>query len=622
MKLRLSFMTKLLAASIVPLLFLGFVGYRGYTATEQVQTAMTTVQSRADLARAATQAQADFYLAVANLRGFMLFSDPKAVEDFRSAIREIMTLMDQEIKITDVAQIKTELRGVQDVAISYSAVGEMIIVLTQAGDKEGAMDKITREGLPLVQKGASLTVQVITDSRAAAQQQYDRAERDAETTQMTMLWVIGVAVLVGILFAVAVARGLDRPVRLLAAHAERIATGDLTAADLHVSGRDELADLAGAFNRMVRNLRDLIQGVTGSSQTVLDTADDLTRTTGQVTQAAGAVAQAVQQVAQGAATQVESVKSASRVMGELRAAVGQIADGAMEQARGAQETSAVVNRVVTAIGAVSAKAEAVSAASGQASAAARQGHAVVQRTTERMASIRETQRQSAAMIGELGRLSGQIGEITQVITDISRQTDLLALNAAIEAARAGEHGRGFAVVADEVRKLAERSGVSAREIAELISGIQASTVRAVQMTGQGTAEVEEGVKLAADAGRALAEILASVEQTTRDIGDISVAAGQIQASSREMEQAVQAVAAVSEENTASSEQMAAGAEQVTDSVGGIAAVSEQNAATSEEVAASVEEMNAAMEEVAASAQSLAQVAAQLRDQVGRFKVPA
>src|SRR5437667_98926 len=89
----------------------------------------------------------------------------------------------------------------------------------------------------------------------------------------------------------------------------------------------------------------------------------------------------------------------------------------------------------------------------------------------------EEVRATAATVAGLSGMSERIAAFAQTIARIARQTHLLALNAAIEAARAEEHGEGFAVVADEVRALAGEAGRSAREVAELVSGLRASIAR-------------------------------------------------------------------------------------------------------------------------------------------------
>ena len=103
--------------------------------------------------------------------------------------------------------------------------------------------------------------------------------------------------------------------------------------------------------------------------------------------------------------------------------------------------------------------------------------------------------------------SSKIADIIGVIDGIAFQTNILALNAAVEAARAGEQGRGFAVVATEVRNLAQRSAAAAKEIKGLIS--------------DSVDKVEAGNKLVDQAGRTMAEVVASIKRVARIMSDIS-----------------------------------------------------------------------------------------------------
>ncbi len=163
---------------------------------------------------------------------------------------------------------------------------------------------------------------------------------------------------------------------------------------------------------------------------------------------------------------------------------------------------------------------------------AEQGGKVVQKTSEGMNRIAEVVNDAADTVFALGQSSDKIGEIIQVIDDIADQTNLLALNAAIEAARAGEQGRGFAVVADEVRKLAERTSRATKEIADMIKKIQHDTGIAVNSIRRGTEEVENGKKLASQAGDVLAEIVQNSGEVTRVIEKVAQA-GERQAQNAE-----------------------------------------------------------------------------------------
>ncbi|HXI10416.1 MAG TPA: methyl-accepting chemotaxis protein, partial [Thermodesulfobacteriota bacterium] len=168
-----------------------------------------------------------------------------------------------------------------------------------------------------------------------------------------------------------------------------------------------------------------------------------------------------------------------------------------------------------------------------------------------MKEVAESTAVTARTIKELGKSSEEIGTIVSVINDIADQTNLLALNAAIEAARAGEQGRGFAVVADEVRKLAERTTKATKEISGMIKTIQNETGKAVGAMDAGTDKVENGVKLANEAGDALKQIFTGVEDVTDKISHIATSAEQQSSTTDEITRNMDSIADVSKSNVAS-----------------------------------------------------------------------
>jgi twitching motility protein PilJ len=138
--------------------------------------------------------------------------------------------------------------------------------------------------------------------------------------------------------------------------------------------------------------------------------------------------------------------------------------------------------------------------------AANKGHAAVRNSITGMNDIRAQIQETSKRIKRLGESSQEIGEIVELISDITEQTNVLALNAAIQAAAAGEAGRGFSVVAEEVQRLAERSAGATKQIAAIVRTIQADTQETVAAMERSTRGVVEGTRLADAAGRALAEI--------------------------------------------------------------------------------------------------------------------
>jgi methyl-accepting chemotaxis protein len=160
-------------------------------------------------------------------------------------------------------------------------------------------------------------------------------------------------------------------------------------------------------------------------------------------------------------------------------------------------------------------------------------------------------------MGEINDSSKKIGDIIGVVEEIAFQTNLLALNAAVEAARAGDQGRGFAVVAGEVRSLAGRSAVAAKEIKGLIR--------------DSMQKVEEGASLVSESGQTLERIVTSVKKVSDIIAELAAGSQeqlsgieQVNRAVTQLDQMTQQNAALVEEASAASKNMASRSQAMSD----------------------------------------------------------
>ncbi|MBJ9975571.1 methyl-accepting chemotaxis protein [Pseudomonas sp. S75] len=334
---------------------------------------------------------------------------------------------------------------------------------------------------------------------------------DSQSARTLQLITTALALLLGVLLAVLIARQVSPPLRRVLLAMEQVAAGDLSEQPSS-SRRDELGQLQNSLHGMTGNLRQLIGGVRDGISQIASATEELSAITAQTSAGASNQRQETDQVATAMQEMAATVQEVARNAGDASAA-------ASATDLEAREGESVVNRAVTQIDRL---ADQVGA------------------TNQAMDALRSD--------------SQRIGKVMDVIKAVAEQTNLLALNAAIEAARAGEAGRGFAVVADEVRSLAQRTQASTEEIESAISSLEQGTRSVSDLMDESQNLTESSVALVREAGHALEGITQQISGIQSMNQQIAAASEQQSAVAEEISRSVVAVREISEQTAGASEQ--------------------------------------------------------------------
>jgi twitching motility protein PilJ len=272
----------------------------------------------------------------------------------------------------------------------------------------------------------------------------------------------------------------------------------------------------------------------------------------------GAIADSINFTIEELRTLVRGINSATdqvtRATQETQAISNRLFEASQRQNREIQQASASVLQMATSISEVAQNANQSAKVAQLALGAAEKGGQAVQNQISGMHEIRSQIQDTAKRIKRLGESSLEIGEIVELISDITEQTNVLALNAAIQAASAGEAGRGFTVVAEEVQRLAERSGEATKQIEAIVKTIQADTQDAVAAMEKSTVGVVEGTKLSDAAGQALTEIQRVSRELAELISRISAQTQMQSTSVSDVTRGMQGILKITEETTEGTKQ--------------------------------------------------------------------
>src|SRR3977135_3351020 len=442
-------------------------------------------------------------LRVANWR-MLATRDAKGLANFTTNFEKVQ----QQIAGLEKASLPSNLAAL--LAPVKAGVGKYAEAFDKTGPKLLLGDELYYKAItPVIVS----TIAKMDSAKVSIGEAFEKIATETEdrisNTTVTQEMVAGAAVLIGLLIAFFIARGIVGPLSGLTSGMKELAGGNFGVDLPGLDRKDEVGDMAQAVETFkvkaeekareeaeVKVKQDLVAAQQRKAD-MIKLADTFESAVGEI---------------------IETVSAAST---ELEASAGTLTSTAER----AQELTTMV---AAASEEASTNVQSVASATEQMSSSVNEISRQVQDSARMANEAVDQARETNARVGELSKAAARIGDVVELINTIAGQTNLLALNATIEAARAGEAGRGFAVVASEVKALAEQTAKATGEISQQVTGIQAATqesVSAIKEIG-GTigrmSEISSTIAAAVEEqGTATQEISRNIQQAAQGTTEVS-----------------------------------------------------------------------------------------------------
>ena len=486
--------------------------------------------------------------------------DPDMMSRVTPKLSELDGLITEFANTTKVQEVRDKLNNLHK---SYSVFKDNFAeMLSTYKEREVVFDTYLKNAMNMVNVANNMTDSGVANLISVSQEGYN----SLASASLLLIVLAAVAIVVGLGIAFLIAGAIRKPLSRVVELTHKARDGDMsiTRNDFEYEGHDELGTLGDALSEMFGSMRTAIREIRENADASSEKATTMHEDAAANLEGANKVRKAVNDT-------VKLMESNSSSLQESNAGTEEMSAASMTSAQAATDCAEFIANVTH----VASKAT-----------------ETVQEAIANMGILQKKTEESGEKLQGLVDSVDKISEFIGVITSIADQTNLLALNAAIEAARAGEAGRGFAVVAESVRKLAEESGRAADNVRGLMGALQ-SGAKDTKTASDETAELlVQTVEKASGAKDSLTEAMNQIDKANDRI---------------------QNIAAVAQEQAASSREIAAGIDNVTKA--------------SSEILEHLEAIKASMDETAEVAQRAAgisdeqsQLAEDLHESLSMFKI--